>query len=214
MRGAGVGLNRTKENNMTHELKKTWPDIAHIHRRLDCDVGTGTIKHKPRSHSDFSHTSKPDALAKTFNTKYAGKAWGQISGNGHHLGLVDGVSIYGHHVVWLFAHGEWPKLNVSHENGKPDDNRISNLVLATKKDVSRNLSMNVNNNSGVNGVYFDSARSKWVASIKKDNRNVWLGRFDLLSDAVAARLQSEIELGYHENHGRRPSRSDANSMPK
>tara|TARA_R110000737_G_scaffold272918_1_gene279861 strand:+ start:225 stop:809 length:585 start_codon:yes stop_codon:yes gene_type:complete len=189
------------------ELRKTWPDIAHIHRRLDCNVVTGNIEHKPRTPEDFGHTSKPEALAKTFNKKYAGNAWGQISGKGHHSGLVDGASLLAHHVVWMFASGEWPKLDVNHINGKPDDNRISNLRLATKEDISRNLSMNVKNKSGVNGVYFDKSRSKWIAEIKQNNIKIWLGRFDHLIDATDARAAAERELGYHENHGKRLSRA-------
>ena len=192
---------------MKTALKKTWPSDSCVRKRLDCDVATGQIKHRPRTPADFSHTSKPSALAKTFNTKYAGKPWGQISGHGHHLGEVDGVSLFGHHVVWMFANDEWPELNVNHKNGNPADNRISNLRIATNEDVSRNLSMNANNKSGVNGVYFDKTRGKWVASIKDKNQKIWLGRFDIKSDAADARAVAEAQLGYYEGHGKRPSKS-------
>lgn len=192
---------------------KKWPDMDYVKRRLDCDVESGKIKHKPRTPSDFAHTTKPEALAKSFNTRFAGKKWGQISGNGHHLGEIEGYSILAHHVVWMFAHGRWPEMDLNHINGNPADNRIDNLRIATKEDVARNLSMNVKNTSGVNGVHFNKARGKWEASIKENNKKIFLGRFENMRDAIVARAEAERELGYHENHGKRPSRATNLSRP-
>lgn len=44
------------------------------------------------------------------------------------------------------------------------------------------------------GVNFRKDRNKWIATICKDYKIIRLGSFDLYEDAVAARLQAEIDL--------------------
>jgi len=186
--------------------RKTWPSIDLIKRRLRYDPKTGNIYHLPREPHDFPNSTKPEATAKTFNTLRAGKEWGQVSGNGHRLGEVEGTSLWAQHVAWMFIHGDWPDSLVAHHNGDYTDNRPENLYLATRENVSRNKSLQHDNKSGVSGVYFDEKRRKWVARIKDKDRSIWLGRHDTFAEARAARFAAERDLGYHENHGRRPSR--------
>ena len=48
--------------------------------------------------------------------------------------------------------------------------------------------------SGVAGVWFDKARSKWIANIVFKKRSYFLGRYDKLEDAIKARKRAEEEL--------------------
>lgn len=45
------------------------------------------------------------------------------------------------------------------------------------------------------GVYFETARQKWRASIMEDGRRKTIGRFDTLEEASAARAEAELEVG-------------------
>jgi hypothetical protein len=58
-----------------------------------------------------------------------------------------------------------------------------------------------NNKSGFNGVCFDKSKNKWKSSIHFNNKEIHLGRFYNLADAIKCRKQANIKYGFHENHG-------------
>jgi hypothetical protein len=60
----------------------------------------------------------------------------------------------------------------------------------TKDRSSRKVALNCV--SGVKGVCWDKGRQQWMASIRKDKKNKFLGRFDVLEDAVDARKKAEL----------------------
>ncbi len=91
---------------------------------------------------------------------------------------------------------------VDHINGDGLDNRRKNIRLATAGDNMRNRRLNSNNRSGVSGVCWAKDSRKWQAQIKVEGHMLYLGQFDELDDAIAARLTAEKEHGFHENHGR------------
>jgi hypothetical protein len=45
--------------------------------------------------------------------------------------------------------------------------------------------------------------NRWRATIKVNNKDVYLGYYLDIADAVSVRKQAEIEYGYHPNHGTR-----------
>lgn len=86
------------------------------------------------------------------------------------------------------------KVSVDHINHMTNDNRKSNLRIATQSQNLMNQSMNKNNSSGVKGVYFDNHRNKWVAEIKINRAKKNLGGFTDFNEAVEARKKAEEEL--------------------
>ena len=60
----------------------------------------------------------------------------------------------------------------------------------------RNLTSKIakNNTSGIKGVSWDKARSKWVAQIVFQGKNYYLGRYDKKEDAAEARRIAEDKL--------------------
>ena len=49
------------------------------------------------------------------------------------------------------------------------------------------------NKSGYTGVSWDKFRNKWFSSIRVNNKNINLGRYTLIIDAVKARIEAEIK---------------------
>ena len=68
------------------------------------------------------------------------------------------------------------------------------ISIAIEQTTESKSGIYSSNKSGVAGVYYDKQRRKWVANISYNRKRVFLGRFELKEDAVAARLAKEKEL--------------------
>ena len=82
---------------------------------------------------------------------------------------------------------------VDHINHNTLDNRKSNLRIVCNADNLRNGYIRSNNKSGINGVYFDKSRNKYVASIKVNYKKIFLGRFENIEDAIQQRKEAETK---------------------
>ena len=65
-----------------------------------------------------------------------------------------------------------------------ENTRLDNLTAAKAK----------NNTSGYKGVTYDNSRKKWVAQIVFKGKSYYLGRYNTIEQAAAARKQAEEEL--------------------
>lgn len=82
---------------------------------------------------------------------------------------------------------------VDHIGGKAtrNDNRRSNLRIATPSQNSQNSCLHSNNTSGYTGVTWDKKNNKWIAQIKLNYKNIFLGRYVDINDAIKARQDAE-----------------------
>lgn len=80
---------------------------------------------------------------------------------------------------------------VDHINHDTLDNRKYNLRICNQQENMRNQKINKKNTSSVKGVSYDKKRHKWKAYITLNNKQKFLGRFDLFSDAKLARIKAE-----------------------
>lgn len=78
-----------------------------------------------------------------------------------------------------------------HKNRDGLDNRRNNLRVGTMSENMFNRNKFRNNRSGTTGVHFDKSRNLWIASIKVNYKNIFLGRFSKKEDAIEARLKAE-----------------------
>ena len=107
-----------------------------------------------------------------------------------------------HRIIWMWVFGEWPD-EVDHINGDRLDNRLHNLRNVSRKENARNIRVGGSNTSGVLGVYWVERDKRWSARIGNTSRGGgFIGYYKTKAEAVAARKQAEIDLGYHKNHGR------------
>jgi hypothetical protein len=97
------------------------------------------------------------------------------------------------HSVVAARMGLDPSKEVDHKNRRGYDCRRSNLREATHGQNAQNAPVHATNKSGFNGVCRAGNSTKWRAYIKRDGRQVNLGQFDSLEDAVAARRRAALE---------------------
>lgn len=98
--------------------------------------------------------------------------------------------IYMHRVVGKRA-GRRMNSEIDHKNRNGLDNQRSNLRAATHKQGGENQSVRKDNTSGHRGVYKHKRTGKWVAQIKHNGRNIYLGLYVNLKKAVSARRAAE-----------------------
>ena len=99
---------------------------------------------------------------------------------------IDGHRYSAHHLVWLYANGEWPSSHIDHIDVNGLNNRIDNLRLATTAENTRNSRLSRRNTSGFKGVTYDRWRCRWKSAIKVIGKSRHLGYFDTPEAAHAA----------------------------
>jgi len=115
-----------------------------------------------------------------------------------YLRIRDGKkSILLHRAIWAIVHGSVPN-EIDHINHNRQDNRLANLRNCTRKDNMRNKPLLAKNISGCHGVRWE--KGKWRVRISH-GRNIHLGYFTDLEEAILTRKLAEKEYGYHDNHG-------------
>ena len=83
--------------------------------------------------------------------------------------------------------------DIDHKDGESsrNDNRKSNLRIATRSQNQMNKGKQKNNTSGVVGVGWHKATDKWAAYIAINNKQIHLGLFDKKEDAIKTRKEAE-----------------------
>lgn len=160
------------------------------------------------SFSDFIDYNPETGIAiwkkRTSNRIVVGRQVGSLAKTGYLETQVNGVRILVHRMVWELMNGEIPLgYQIDHINGVRTDNRLSNLRVVSPSGNSMNSAMRSNNTSGHVGVCWAAKDNAWLARIGVCGREVFLGNFKNLDDAVKARKEAEIIYGYHKNHGRK-----------
>lgn len=108
---------------------------------------------------------------------------------------IDGASLYAHRLAWLYVHGADPAGEIDHISGNGLDNRLENLRDVPRSENAKNL-----RGSGLFGL-MPRPNGKWQARIQSAGKQVYLGQFNNLVDAIIERKLAEIDFGFHANHG-------------
>lgn len=107
-----------------------------------------------------------------------------------------------HRLIWLIETGEWPDTGIDHIDGDGLNNKFSNLRAVPHKDNMRNKRLYKGSVSGISGVTWDKKVNKWRVRFRRNGREIYLGTFDTLLDAAAARISAANKLGFTARHGR------------
>ena len=127
----------------------------------------------------------------TSNRVKVGAVAGCPGGYGYLLISVHSRLYQAHRLAWLYMYGEWPKGQIDHLNRNRSDNRIANLRDVTQKQNLQNRSKSSTNTSGHPGVVWHKRISKWLAYIKHNYKQIHLGYFSILEEALSARKAAE-----------------------
>ena len=178
-----------------------------VRELLYYNPNTGKLFWKERPSKYF----KNEVDARKWNAQWAGKEAFICKEKDYHskhikikrkVGGVFRKKYSAHRVIWLYYYGCWPKDQIDHINHDPTDNRIINLREASNTENQKNRTLNKNNTTGHTGVSWYEKENKYRARIKINSKEIWLGSYDSLEEAVEARHLANINYNFHPNHGK------------
>lgn len=110
-----------------------------------------------------------------------------ISKTGYTVANVHGHTIKLHRYLLDLEPGKYV---VDHIDGDPLNNRRSNLRLCSMRENARNIGLKKTNTSGCAGVRV-TGHGRYNARITVDRKEIHIGNFATMEEAVAARKQAE-----------------------
>jgi len=121
---------------------------------------------------------------------------GYISEDGYRRVRVDGKYYYVHRLTWFIVTGkEVPEdLFIDHIDGDRLNNSIDNLRLATSLENQYNKARQTNGSSNYKGVWYDSIKSCWKASIRFQGKRHYIGQFNTELEAALAYEKLAVEI--------------------
>lgn len=119
-----------------------------------------------------------------------------LSDQGYRRSTIDGKRDYHHVLICRYHHGDVPTgFVVDHIVGVSEggSDQIENLRLATHRQNTLNAKMSKLNTSGYRGVTTSADDKKYVARIKVNRKQIYIGTFDTAEDAARAYDKATIE---------------------
>ena len=121
---------------------------------------------------------------------------GKIAGS-YHQGyiriVVNGKKYLSHRLIWLMNYGYWPSY-IDHINGVRNDNRLSNLRIASMKFNSWNQKITTKNTSGIKNVFWHPQAKKWRVRVWAGGKGVSGGLYSDKNDAKIAAINLRNKL--------------------
>lgn len=171
--------------------------IDYVRRRLRYDSATGKLYWKPRPRSDFDTLHSWAVWTGRFEGK---EAFATPDGDGYLRGGFDYGDYFAHRIIFFMHYGWWPK-HIDHNNGCKSDNRLHNLVPSEAARNSKNAFKSRANTSGATGVTWDKRKGRWMSKISVNYKTIFLGYYDTVESASAARHAAELQHGFSDRHG-------------
>ena len=131
-----------------------------------------------------------------------GKPAGGYNPEGYRSIKFDGVSYWAHRLIWLLHHPDWDMTftrqnTIDHIDGRPWNNDISNLRLATQNEQMQNAVTPINNTSGHKGVSWDKTACKWAVKVHFNGIAYYGGHFDEDELDIAVAQATLMRNHYH-----------------
>lgn len=127
--------------------------------------------------------------------KVLGKETGVSGSNGYLHSRLFGKSHLVHRIIFSLHHGYLPDF-IDHKDRNKRNNKIENLRKCTTSENIRNRGILKNNKSGITGVRFNKRSKKYRVQIGNNGKQIDLGSYINLNDAIIARKKGEQKYGY------------------
>ena len=152
-----------------------------VNRKYNVDLETGLVTYKTKPGNNKGNIGD---VAGTIRKK-----------DGYvHLHLEHGVKALGHRIVWLVAHGTWPKYDLDHIDGNTSNNRLDNLRdILHSENCQNQKTCHHDNSSGYPGVSWDKNNKCFMARITVNYKAIFLGNFPTAEEAYEAYLTAKQE---------------------
>lgn len=110
---------------------------------------------------------------------------------------------YAHILIWILHNKSIPDgFEIDHIDHDGLNNRMANLRLVVNKENEKNKPMQLNNKSGITGVYYRTDTKKWRAYIRVNSKLINLGSYKDIKEAIETRQKAEKLYRFHNNHGK------------
>jgi len=116
---------------------------------------------------------------------------GCLTSNGYIQIRLDNKSFGAHRLAWLYTYGYLPEKGISHINHIRNENWIKNLQEVSRKCNLRKQKISATSKSGIAGVYWSIRNKKWQVQIGVNNKQIYIGHYEILFDAAKARYAAE-----------------------
>lgn len=167
---------------------------------LSYEQASKILKYDPKSGTIFWASDSFGGFKKSVKIHSAGDLAGCAREDGRWVIRANDRLYMRYRLAWLLHNGEWPNGEIDHINGKPDDDRISNLRVVTRVVNQQNLrrALAGKTSSRLLGVYLDKrkSRKKWRSAIQVNGRQVSLGYF--LTEEEAHEAYIAAKRMFHE----------------
>lgn len=126
---------------------------------------------------------------------YEGQVVGRKVKEGHLRVSVDSRCYFIHRLAWLYVYGEFPKLQIDHINGVPDDNRITNLRdVDIRTNAENQRKAQSSSKTKLLGVCWHKRKKLFMASIRILGKVTFLGYFKTPEEGHQAYLNKKREV--------------------
>lgn len=165
------------------------------------DYNSGKLFWKERTPSMFLGKKKsPEHCCAVWNACHANKEITYKNNYGYIVARINKRPYLVSRIAWLLNYGVNPKFEIDHINLNKEDNRISNLRLASRFQNTCNRGLQGNNKSGYKGVSFCNVKNKWRARIMVHRKEKFIGYFSDVKLAHEAYKKAAIQ--YHGEYAR------------
>ena len=106
-----------------------------------------------------------------------------------------------HRIAYALHYGSFPCGDIDHINGIRTDNRIINLRVVDNTENHRNEGLRKTNKSGEIGISIHKATGKIIVQVRGLSKKRYVGLYDNMKDAIAARDIAYKNAGFHPEHG-------------
>ena len=110
---------------------------------------------------------------------------------------MNGRTRYVHRVSYEAHRGSIPDgMEIDHKCSNRACWNYRHLRVVTRAQNAQHIQLHPTNTSGYRGVSFDKRTGKWVAQVRRRDRNLFLGRYRTAEEAAAVAEAKRRELGF------------------